>query len=192
MATSEEQKEQIRALVSVGDLSNVEIGKQIGVSEKTVRNLIKKEGLVKSEIKKLVEREITNTIIGNEIKSEKSELSPKQKEAYNEVYLTMAQGLNLFNNSTLENQELVNMAQDELREQIGDDRALAVAHLPNLMAISKTTEGNRKQLFGATETYKQKDDNSIESKDNTKELTLEEAEKQALELGVPLSMLTDQ
>jgi len=154
MALSSEQKEQIRALVSVGDLSNVQIGDEVGTSEKTVRNLIAKEGLVKSEIKDLVKREITNTIIGNEIKSEKSELSPKQKEAYDEVLITMSQSMNLFNNATIDNQLLVNQAQDHIKQAVEDNPEMILDHLPNLMAAGKMTETNRKQLLGLTEPYK--------------------------------------
>ena len=154
MATTEKQKEDIRVLVKVGDLSNVQIGKKVGVSEKTVRNLIAKEGLVKSEIKDLARREITNTIIGNEIKSEKSELSTKQMEAYNETYIDLAKNIDMFNNATVKHQRLINKAQDAIGVLVEDDNDELIEHLPNLMAIGKMTETNRKQLYGVTETYK--------------------------------------
>lgn len=153
MALQEHQKEKIRSLVKTGELSNVQIAKEVGTHEKTIRNMIKKEGLVKSEFQDLAKREITNTIIGNEIKSEKAELSPTERDAYEEVLITKTQGLNLFNNTAIENQELVFKAQQTIKELIKEDPtgAALLEHLPNLMAIGKMTETNRKQLLGTTE-----------------------------------------
>ena len=159
MALSQEQKDEIIALFKKGDLSNVAIAKKVGCGETAVRRITKEHGAKKSEITELADREITNTIIGNEIKAKKSEFTEAEKRAYDEVYLTMAQSLNLFNNSTIENQELINMAQEGIIESatLSDgtvDKSLLVGQLPNLMAISKTTEANRKQMLGVTETYK--------------------------------------
>jgi len=153
MATSEAQKEEIRALFGVGDLSNVQIAKQVGVNEKTVRNLITKEGLKKSEISELAKREVQNIIMAKEIKSEKSEQSPRISEAYNEVFVDLSSAIGLFQNSTMENQQMVNSIQHQIkaRGENEDD-------LYSLGAISKITETNRKQLFGITEPFKGKEE----------------------------------
>lgn len=163
MAMTESTKDKIRTLVKVGKLSNVEIGKEVSVNEKSVRNLINKEGLKKSEITELVKRDIANTIIGNEIKSEKSELNPSESEAYNEVYISLSYHLNLFNSATIENQQIINTAQKAIKDKVQDNDDLAIEQLPNLMAIGKMTETNRKQLYGITETYKEKSDGEKEN-----------------------------
>jgi len=155
VALSEEQVELIIALVKKGDLSNVAISKQVCCSESAVRTTIKKSGAIKNEIKDLAKEEVQSIIIQNEIKTRKNELTRKERDIYNDVFIDLKTSLGVFNNSTLDNQHLINKAQSQIKNQIEADEEMAIEHLPNLMAISKVTETNRKQILGATETYKQ-------------------------------------
>ena len=163
MALSKEQTELIIALVKKGDLSNVAISKQVGCSESAVRTTIKKNGTVKNEIKDLANEEVQSIIIQNEIKTRKNELTSKERDIYNDVFVDLKTSLGVFNNSTLDNQYLINKAQHQIKNQIESDEDMAIEHLPNLMAISKVTETNRKQILGVTEAYKPE-----EEEENTK------------------------
>lgn len=173
MALSKDQREQITALFKKGGLSNVKIAKEVGCSESAVRVLVKKLGAEKNEITNLAKQEITNTIIANEINEKKNEFNDAEKRAYQEVFTSMSEGLNLFNNSAVKNQSLLNHAQDAILESAKEkdgsiDGSMLVGQLPNILAISKGTESNRKQILGNTETYKpepdstNKDENTIE------------------------------
>ncbi len=158
MATSDEQKEEIRVLVGIGKLSNVQIAKEVGVNEKTVRNLINKEGLKKSEITDLAKREVQNIIIANEIKSEKSEQSPRMSEAYIGVFIDMKEALGVFNNAALQNQALIDLANNQIKEIVKDTPDAILDLMPQVIMASKGTEQNRKQVVGNTETYIAKED----------------------------------
>lgn len=158
MALSSKQQEQINVLVKKGGLSNRAIAKEVNCSESAVRTYIKKNGIEKNAIKDLAEREITNTIIGEKINAEKNALNNAEKKAYQEVLFTMQEGLNLFNNSTFKHQALVNQAQEAIEVLTKDNDVELIDQLPNLMAIGKMTETNRKQILGVTETYKHKEE----------------------------------
>jgi len=156
MALSKEQKERINVLAKIGGISNREIARQVECSESAVRVYIKNNDVEKNAITDLAKEEISNTIIANEIKTQKNALNNAEKKAYDEVYLTMAQSMNLFNNATIQNQELVNIAQENIAQRIAEceDGTEAIQQLPNLLGITQATERNRKQILGVTETYK--------------------------------------
>lgn len=154
MALSETQKDSIRVHVKVGELSNRAIAKEVGCSESAVRTLIKKEGIIKNAINALAIEDVQNVIKAKEIKTQKSALNNAELNAYNEVYTDLAIAMNVFNNSALQNQSLINTAQNVIERMAKQDEDEALLQLPNLLAISKITESNRKQLLGNTETYK--------------------------------------
>lgn len=158
MALSKHKQELLEVLVAKGELSDRAIAKEVGCDPKTVRNYISNLDLEKSSLSSLAKEDITNTIKGNEIDAKKSSLNPHQRKAYDEVYITMAQSLNLFNNATIDNQLLVNQAQEHIKQIVKDNPDMVLDHLPNLMATGKMTETNRKQLLGITETHKQKEE----------------------------------
>lgn len=159
MALTAKQEEQIVALVKVGKLSNRAIAKEVGCSEGKVRTTIREKGVQKGEITQLVEREITNTIMHQEIEEEKNALNTQEKREYDKLHHDMTATLNMFNNATIQNQEAVNKIQKQITKEVDDAPEIGFQHLPNLMAINKITESNRKQLFGNTETYKPKEEN---------------------------------
>ena len=164
MALKPDQIESIVALVKAGKLSNVKIAEEVGCSESAVRTTIKKYGVQKNEINELAKIEVQSIIIQNEIKTRKNELTRKERDQYNDSFLEeydAAKALGMFNNSTVDNQMLIDQAQNEVLRYINEDRAeakekgrssyAAMEQLPNLLAIGKGTEQNRKQLFGTTQ-----------------------------------------
>jgi len=159
MALSETKKEEILALFKQGNMSNVQIGKIVGCGESAVRTTVKKAGAIKNEITDLVHEEIVNTIKGNEIKTRKSELTRKEREVYDDTFISLSSHLNLFNSAAIA-QLLVNQAHEDIIKDIKDKKntITALDHLPNIMATSKITETNRKQLYGVTETFKHKEE----------------------------------
>lgn len=163
MALSNKQQEQINVLVKKGNLSNRAIAKDVGCSESAVRTYIKKNDVKKNAITELAEREITNTIIADEINAEKTQLNNAEKKAYNEVLVDMRIARNIFDNSTMDNQALVNKAQTKIKQIVEVNEDAILDNLPNLMAIGKMTETNRKQLLGTTETHKPKEETKSES-----------------------------
>jgi hypothetical protein len=163
MALTAKQKEEIVALLKVGELSNRAIAKEIGCSESIVRTIAKKQEIERGKIAQLVDEEITNTIMQEKIVQEKSALNSTEKRMYDKLYLDKTNTLNMFNDSTITNQELLNMAQEGVLEAVSDsngnvDKVHLATQLPNLLAIGKGTETNRKQLFGTTEAYKPKEE----------------------------------
>lgn len=58
-----------------------------------------------------------------------------------------------FNNSAIKNQSLIDRATDVIIEEVEDNEKNILLHLPNLLAISKATETNRKQVLGITAPY---------------------------------------
>jgi len=155
MALNQSQKEEIVALFKQGNLSNIKIGQIVGCSESAVRTTVKNAGAIKNELTELAHDEIANTIKGNEIKTRKNELTRKEREIYDETFISLSTHLNLFNSAVINNQLLVNRAHNEIIKEIEnpDIAVTALDHLPNIMAASKITETNRKQLYGVTETY---------------------------------------
>jgi len=165
MALTAKQEEQIIALVKVGELSNRAIGKEVGCSESTVRRIAKEQEVEKGKIAQLVNEEITNTIMHEKITLEKNALNPTEKRMYDKLHFDMTTALEMFNNSTLQNQELLDMAQEGILESVTNqdgtvDKQFLAGQLPNLLAIGKGTETNRKQILGATESYKPKEDDT--------------------------------
>lgn len=158
MALTIKQKEQIIALLKVGELSNRAIAKEVGCSESVVRTIVKDRDIARGKITQLVDEEITNTIMHEKIASEKNALNPIEKRMYDKLYHDKTTVLNMFNNATIENQEIANSIQGQIAKKIEDAPEIGFQHLPNLMAINKITESNRKQIFGITEAYKPKEE----------------------------------
>ena len=158
MALNKQKQELLEVLVAKGDMSDRAIAREVKCDPKTVRNYIDKLDLEKSSLSSLAKEDIANTIKGNEIDTKKSSLNPHQRKAYDEVYITMSQSLNLFNNATIDNQLLTNQAQEHIKQCVADNPETILDHLPNLMATGKMTETNRKQILGITESHKQKEE----------------------------------
>ncbi len=161
MAHSEESWLKAKSMFEAGkSLTNIE--SDTGISKGQISKKSKKENWQKETLKNLAKREIDTTIIQNEIEKEKETLNATQRKQYNEVFISLSHHHNLFNSSTIENQLLANQATEEIKKDIDNknNKITAIDHLPNIMAISKVTEANRKQLYGNTETYepKKKDD----------------------------------
>ena len=163
MALTAKQEEQIVALLKVGELSNRAIAKEVGCAESTVRRVAKDQEVEKGKIAQLVNDEITNTIMHKKIEQEKGALNHTEKRMYDKLYFDMTTALEMFNSSTLKNQELLDMAQEGILESVTNqdgtiDKQFLAGQLPNLLAISKGTETNRKQILGNTEAYKPKEE----------------------------------
>jgi len=169
MAHSQESWDNAKALFMKGDSLSV-ISKETGISRGQIGKKANKEGWGKETITTLAKAEIENTIIGNEIKRQKETLNDTERDTYNNVFISLSSHLNLFNSSTIENQHIVNKAQQAIRERVDNNIEEAIEHLPNIMAISKVTETNRKQLYGVTETFKQNNTDTKETKTGVGEL----------------------
>ena len=167
MALTIKQKEQIIALLKVGELSNRAIAKEVGCSESVVRTIVKDRDVARGKITQLVDDEISYTIKQEEISAEKNALNPLEKRMYDKLYHDKTAVLNMFNNATIENQEIANNIQGQIAKEIEDAPEIGFQHLPNLMAVNKITESNRKQLFGQTEAYKAKEDDVKEDGGHT-------------------------
>ncbi len=154
MALSNKQIEQASLLIKLGELSNRAIAKEVGCSESAIRVLAKKYGVEKNAINTLAEQEVVNTIIGNEIKTQKTQLNNAERKAYDKAFFTLSESVNLFTDATIDNQLLTNQAQDYIKQKALDNPELILDYLPNLMAIGKMTETNRKSILGLTEPYK--------------------------------------
>ena len=168
MALSPEQIEEIKILYSLDKYSNREIAKKVGVGNKVVGTIVEKYGFKKDTIDTLIKAEVQNIIIQDEIKTQKDTLNPTQKQHYKKKFADATKHLDLFNDSAVQNQMITNQAQEQLIEFINTDikesnkngkqSYAAIEHLPNLMAIAKITEANRKQLYGVTQPLEEKPD----------------------------------
>jgi len=151
-----------------------EIQKETGISKGSVSKKAKKDGWEKAEKATLVNDEVQNIIKQNEIATQKATLGNPELHFHNmEVYkaLDKANAINMFDGATLVNQEAVNTIQKEMRERgyVEDD-------LYSLGAISKITETNRKQLFGITEPFKGKEEDTSDNKVTFRRIGGEDAE----------------
>lgn len=169
MALSDEQVQNIIALVKVGGKSNVQIGKEVGCGESAVRTTVKKYNVIKNEIKDLALLEV-HTIVKedevkktrNEIKTRKNDLSIKEQNVYNDVFIDLKTSLGIFNDATTQNQYLVN----QIQASIASKEELTTEDIFDVGALSKITEGNRKQILGATTSFTpapEKDLNKVKS-----------------------------
>lgn len=159
MAISEEIWSKAKLLFEHGK-SLTEISNTTAINRSTISKKSKAENWTKFDKKStLVLREVDTILQQEEINHEKSTLNQQQLNFHNkEVYkaINKANILNMFDNATASNQMLFNQAHKEILEDIQNEnnKVTAIDHLPNLLAISKGTESNRKQLYGVTDTYK--------------------------------------
>ena len=113
MALSNDQIEVITILVQKGDMSNRAIAKEAGCSESAVRTAIKKHDIKRNALKDLAQKEVQNTIIANEIKTQKNALSDAEKNAYTELLLEESQNKNLLMNTA---QKLLMKVSDSIED----------------------------------------------------------------------------
>ena len=124
MALSDQQREKIESMLAVGGISKRKIAKEVGCSEKTVRNVESEMELENSALSALADLEKDNIIMGKAIEKKKSALSPHLKSAYDELLLTKLQAENLalnVNNALL--MKLYDMIEDGTKDEklnVGD------------------------------------------------------------------------
>lgn len=202
MALKQHQVEEIIALVKKGGISNVQIGDKVGCKESTVRRIIKKHKVQKDEIDDLAKMEVQSIIIQNEIKGKKNDLNELEKKLYDEALLTHVQSNNLIMNTTqLLVQKIHKHVQNDVKvEKIGVGKGhqklvqvgLGSTDYVNLAkAIDQTAI-----TLGIAPRHASTNLVNVQNNQSTQnqhvELTLEEAKKKALELGVPLEALIDE
>lgn len=143
-----------------------EIHKETGIDRSTISKKSKAENWVKNDEKStLVNKEVLTIIMQDEINQQKSTLNQHELNYHNRQVLervNLEREKILFDNDTIDNQSLVRKAQLEISKLVEIDPRAILDNLPNLMAIGKMTETNRKQLFGNTETFKPKEEASEE------------------------------
>lgn len=175
MAISKELWDKARLLFEHGESLN-EIAKQTGINKSTISKKAKEFGWAKNEKSTLVDQEVQTIIMQDEINRQKSTLNSTELQYHNKQVIEKVnlelEKTRKFDNSTLMNQELVNLAQEGILESVTNqdgtvDKQYLATQLPNLMAISKVTETNRKQLFGTTEAYKPKEEEADEGRSIT-------------------------
>lgn len=160
MAIDKKLWDKAKLLFEHGESLN-EISKQTGIYKGTISKKATKEGWEKSEKSTLVEEEIHTLLMQDEINQKKSTLSNLELQHHNQKVI---EGISreiaqkVFDRSTMKNQDLLDMAQEGIIESVTNedgtiDKQFLTTQLPNILAISKGTESNRKQLLGATETY---------------------------------------
>jgi hypothetical protein len=212
VALSLEQKEQIRILVksdykteaNQAGLSNRAIAKQVGCSESAVRTLIKNESLEKNAINALAKREVQNIINTKEIENEKNALKNAEKNAYDKVLLNEVQSLNLALNT---NHLLLQKIHENIEagtkqvvkteaHGVGMSQAtiIDVEHdATDLLNYAKATQTVTDSL-GVTNRHASTSATQVNVNTSVQQnnipLSEEEAKKKALDLGVPLSVLT--
>jgi len=156
MAIKKEIWDKARLLFEHGKSLN-EISDTTGINKSSVSKKSKTEKWVKfNEKSTLVLSEVDTILKQDEINQQKSTLNQQELNFHNsEVHkaISKANMLNMFDNETIKNQEITNKAQKAISDKIEANSDEAIEHLPNIMAISKITEVNRKQLYGNTETY---------------------------------------
>lgn len=166
MAISKELWDKAKLLFEHGKSLN-EIAKETGINKSTISKKAKELEWAKHEKSTLVNDEVNTILMQNEINQQKSTLNQQDLQYHNQQVVEKV-SLELikrdtFDSSTIQNQELLNLAQEGVLEAVTNedgslDKQYLATQLPNLLAIGKGTETNRKQLFGITEAYKAKEE----------------------------------
>ncbi len=153
MALTDSQKNDILADFHTGAFSNREIAKKHSVGLGTVNRLVKGLEPLNGS---LVEQMVDTTIKKKKEMVHFGSLNGSHQSAVLQVVhekVDKANILNMFDNSTVKNQTLINDVQQQIKTKTPTEDDIF-----NLGAISKITETNRKQLFGNTQEFKPKED----------------------------------
>jgi len=135
-----------------------EIAKQTGINKGNISKKSKADEWVKNDNKAtLVNSEVFTILMQDEINEQKATLNKPELNLHNNQVLekvNLERERELFNNDTVDNQSIVREAQKQVLQLIQDNPLSLLDNLPNVMALGKMTETNRKQLFGITEPLK--------------------------------------